>query len=113
MSSARYVMCKNCIGKYHSEAPESAKMRITSSLQDGDNGPLRLILASVSLGMGIDNPAVRQVIHIGCPSDLEAYTQEIGRAQGHAIMHVNGHDTSKRHVTKETKAFCLNSNEGR
>ena len=41
---------------------------------------LRLVIATIAFGMGVDCPNVRQVIHFGAPSDIECYIQETGRA---------------------------------
>ncbi len=41
---------------------------------------LRVVVATVAFGMGVNCTDVRQVIHLGSPSDIESYVQETGRA---------------------------------
>lgn len=40
--------------------------------------PLRIVIATIAFGMGINCPDIRQVIHWGVPQDAEEYVQESG-----------------------------------
>lgn len=44
------------------------------------DSPLRVIVATIAFGMGVDCHDVCQVIHYGFPSDVESHVQETGRA---------------------------------
>ena len=39
---------------------------------------LRVVVATVAFGMGVDCPNIHRVIHLGALADLELYVQEIG-----------------------------------
>eukprot|EP00899_Mesostigma_viride_P025241 jgi/Mesvir1/5901/Mv00672-RA.1 len=65
------------VGRYHAQLPPSERQDTHARfLRD----KLRVIVATVAFGMGIDKRDIRQVVHMGCPKSLEAYYQESGRA---------------------------------
>ena len=66
------------IDMYHSSTEASLKERIITSF--ATNTVLRVVIATIAFGMGIDCPHIRQVIHLESPGDREAYIQQTGRA---------------------------------
>ena len=57
----------------------TVKESILHSIPDSD-GTLRVIIATIAFGMGLDCPNIRRVVHWGPSSDIESYLQETGRA---------------------------------
>ena len=41
---------------------------------------LRIVVATMAFGMGVDCPNIRQIIHVGLLDDISSYVQETGRA---------------------------------
>ncbi len=40
---------------------------------------MRIVVATVAFGMGVDCPDVRQIIHVGLCDDISSYLQETSR----------------------------------
>ena len=54
--------------------------RRTAIQDDFKRDKVRVIVATVAFGMGIDKPDIRYVLHADLPKNIESYYQEIGRA---------------------------------
>ncbi len=65
-------------GMFHASTPQHSKDVITRSLQD-PRGVVRVVFASVAMGMGVDLQGVNFIIHYGAPSSIEDYYQASGR----------------------------------
>ena len=82
---------------YHAGLEHSVKDERQKEWHDDKK---RVMVATNAFGMGIDKPDVRVVIHFDCPSSLEAYFQEAGRAgrdgqKSYAVLLYNNSDKSK------------------
>ena len=63
----------------HSCTPEANKKYILESFQQ-EHGTVRLLIATIAFGMGVNSKWVKRIIHYGPSKNVEAYVQETGRA---------------------------------
>ena len=78
-----------------------------------DRSCLRVLFATSALGMGVDIPNVEIVYHLGPPSTMESYMQQIGRAgrsrkQAKAVLYWNNADigTNIKHMSDTMRRYC-------
>ena len=64
---------------FHSRIDELNREHILKSMAVAD-GTVRVLLATIAYGMGIDCKDVKVVLHYGSSYNLETYLQESGRA---------------------------------
>jgi len=64
----------------HSCSPPSNKEAVLKSFQD-PMGVIRILVATIAFGMGVDCSPVHRTIHFGPSKNLEAFLQETGRAR--------------------------------
>ena len=74
---------------------------------------LRIVIATIAFGMGINCPDIRQVIHWRVPEDPEAYIQESGRAgrdgkHSLAIIMRKKGDLDRRYTSEEMMEYYRN-----
>lgn len=67
-------------GMYHGSTPQHNKDVIVQSLLD-PSGVVRVIFATIALGMGVDLQGVDTIVHYGAPASIEDYFQESGRGE--------------------------------
>nr|PVC51407.1 DNA helicase [Theileria orientalis] len=65
------------VSVYHAKMDLEDRTRSQKLWKSGD---VRIIVATVAFGMGIDKPDVRLILHTSAPTSILSYYQEIGRA---------------------------------
>ncbi|KAK5883538.1 hypothetical protein CesoFtcFv8_019856 [Champsocephalus esox] len=93
---------------YHAGLSSSERRRVQNNFMCGE---LRLVVATVAFGMGLDKSDVRGIIHYNMPKSFESYVQEIGRAgrdgepaHCHLFLNPGGEDLHelRRHIHSDT-----------
>lgn len=97
VSAQAYTFCfrpiRDLIFLYPSDAPNLSKFRLVDMFTSctelhvknqilesftSPNSPLRIVIATIAFGLGINCPDIRQIIHLGPPDDVESYLQATG-----------------------------------
>ena len=91
----------------HSCTPEANKKIVLESFQR-EHGTVRLLIATIAFGMGINCKGVKRIIHYGPPKNVEAYLQEtgrVGRDSGESVAFLLYHGILLNHVHSDIKCF--------
>jgi ATP-dependent DNA helicase RecQ len=115
-NGAEQISKNMLIGMYHHNTIEKNKKIVTSSLYN-PNGKCRVIFCTNALGMGINFPDIRYVVHYGPPRNVEDFLQEIGRSgrDGKSAMaillfrgkHLRKCDTAIKNYANGDNVECL------
>ena len=70
---------KRAVEMFHSRIDDLNRDHILESMGE-PNGSVRVLIATIAYGMGIDCKNVKTVLHYGPSYNLETYLQETGRA---------------------------------
>ena len=98
--------------QFHSPQTNAMKNQILTELS-ASQSKLRVVFATVALGMGVDIPCIRHVIHVGPPHTVREYFQETGRAgrdgkQSVAVLYYNNRDIaiSRAGISDSIREYC-------
>ncbi|KAI0405162.1 ATP-dependent DNA helicase recQ [Xylaria palmicola] len=62
---------------FHAGLPTDRKIETQNAFMAGD---VRIVVATIAFGMGIDKADIRNIVHFDVSSTIEEYSQQVGRA---------------------------------
>ena len=114
------TLLNHLFAQFHAAKTTQMKEEILKQLCS-QTSIVRVVFATVAIGMGVDIPNIWQIIHVGPPCSVKAYFHETGRAGKHgnpssACLYCNNHDIGKNRVNMqddmqkfcESEHVCLN-----
>ena len=108
---AAHEVSNNCfIEMLHSCTPSANKEEIIKSFRE-EHGVIRILVATIAFGMGVNCQAVSRVIHFGPSKNIESYAQETGRAGrdgSRAMAYLLYNGLLLNHVEQDIKSYIKN-----
>ncbi|KAI3379164.1 hypothetical protein SNEBB_001488 [Seison nebaliae] len=93
------IISPEMLDSYHAGKSTSNRKQIYKKFM---KDKIRIMIATIAFGMGIDKSNVRLIIHYNISSNIEAYVQETGRAgrdmlkaNAHLFLSKENHDSNK------------------
>ena len=111
-SGAIAVPENRIFAQFHAAQTTKMKKHILKELTSSIS-KIRVVFATVAIGMGVDIPSIRHIIHIGPPGTVREYIQETGRAGrdvhlSTAVLFYNNADigVNRKKIRQEIREYC-------
>ena len=107
---------RRLFAQYHAPQTLAMKEMILAQLTS-EFSTIRVVFATVAIGMGVDIPSIREIIHVGPPASVQQYCQETGRAgrdglPSKVVLYYNNRDIGKnRHIGEDMRTYCKIENQ--
>ena len=107
-SSADTKPKNRLFAQYH--APQKRAMKdMTSKETSSASLTLRVVFATVAMGMGVDIPSIRNIIYVEPPRTIREYFQETRRAgRDGQVLYYNNRDIAENRegISDDIRQFC-------